>query len=529
MMYKNARYFLNTRIKLLDCTLRDGGYINDWKWGNKTMKNIIRLIGNSGIDYLEVGFLRNIEDYDKQVNISRRIEDLNLLIQDKQPGVTYTAMAMCSNYDIENLAPYSGEGIHMIRITAHDYDLDEGLVFAAKVKELGYKISFNPINIMGYDDQEILTIIQKINGIVPDNFAIVDTFGSMKRRDLDRLVSIVDHNMDKNIGLGLHLHENMALSFSLAQTFIDKHLKREIAIDASLLGIGRVPGNLPLELISDYINEYHDHEYDLDPLMDAIQEYIEPIKVSKDWGYSPVYFLSAMYNLHRNYAEHYSTKGDLSVKDIKSLLSRIIKTKKTVFDINYADDLYLDYLDNRIDDRVARLDLKNELINKKILVLAPGASLRKQKEKIQRFIEEEQPVVITVNFTTDEFPVEYAFFGNIKRYSVFDKNNCKVIATSNIVNKNIDYLVDYHQVLDVNNQGGNCLLLFLNLLKQLDLRDVTLAGADGYDNTDENYYDVFIHDFSGRGRQFNSEFGTLLKSIGMNIVFLTKSAYENYC
>lgn len=187
-------------------------------------------------------------------------------------------MAMRSNYDINKLTPYSGKGIEMIRITAHDYDIEEGMDFAREVKRKGYKLSINPINIMGYSDERILWIIEQVNEIQPYQFSIVDTFGSMKRRDLDRIVSLVDNNLDKNIRVALHLHENMSLSCCLAQQFVDKHLNRPIAIDGSLLGMGRIPGNLPIELIADYLNDYTDSTYDIDYLMDAIQEYIEPIK-----------------------------------------------------------------------------------------------------------------------------------------------------------------------------------------------------------------------------------------------------------
>jgi 4-hydroxy 2-oxovalerate aldolase len=101
--------------------------------------------------------------------------------------------------------------------------------FAQTVKDKGYKLSINPINIMGYTDEKILWIIEQVNKIQPYQFSIVDTFGSMKRRDLDRIVSLVDNNLNKNIRVALHLHENMALSCSLAQKFVDKHLARPVA------------------------------------------------------------------------------------------------------------------------------------------------------------------------------------------------------------------------------------------------------------------------------------------------------------
>ena len=125
----------------------------------------------------------------------------------------YAGMAMRSNYDIAKLAPYDGQGIELIRITAHDYDIREGMDFAREVQARGYKLSINPINIMGYADKDLLWIFDEVNKIRPYQFSIVDTFGSMRRRDLERILSLVDHNLDPSIRVGLHLHENMALSF----------------------------------------------------------------------------------------------------------------------------------------------------------------------------------------------------------------------------------------------------------------------------------------------------------------------------
>ena len=271
-------------IKLLDCTLRDGGYVNDWQWGFGQARRIIQTLTRAGVDVVEVGFLRNVDGYDPDVTVCNTIEELNRLLPDEsQRGRTmYSGMAMRSNYDIEKLSPYDGHGIEIIRITAHDYDIKDGMDFAREVKARGYKLSINPINIMGYSDKELLWIFEQVNAIHPWQFSIVDTFGSMRRRDLERIVSMADHNLAPDIRLALHLHENMALSFCLAQEFLDKHLRRDLAVDGSLMGMGRIPGNLPIELIADYMNEYFGSHYNIDDLMDAIQDHIAKTIIGRD-------------------------------------------------------------------------------------------------------------------------------------------------------------------------------------------------------------------------------------------------------
>ena len=128
-------------IKLLDCTLRDGGYVNSWNWGFAAAKDIIASLTRAGTDIVEVGFLRNVDGYNPDVTVCNTIEELNRLLPAHTGSTMYSGMAMRSNYDIAKLSPYEGHGIEMLRITAHDYDIREGMDFAREVKARGYKLS----------------------------------------------------------------------------------------------------------------------------------------------------------------------------------------------------------------------------------------------------------------------------------------------------------------------------------------------------------------------------------------------------
>ena len=517
---------MDNDLTLLDCTLRDGGYINDWKWGFSKAKNIISYLTKSKIDVVEVGFLRNVGEYNPDITVCNYIEELNRLLPDNSENTMYSAMAMRSNYDISKLSRYNGNGIEMIRITAHDYDIEEGMDFACAVKEKGYKLSINPINIMGYSDERILWILKQVNDIQPYQFSIVDTFGSMKRRDLDRIANIVDNNLDKNIRVALHLHENMSLSSSLAQRFIDFHLNRPISVDGSLMGMGRIPGNLPIELIADYLNDYIGKTYDIDYLMDAIQYYIAPIKGETEWGYTPAYFLSARYNLHRNYAEYYLKKGDITNRDINHILARFDKDKATVFDADYADKLYEEYKNHCIDDTLDKKKLKGNIKGKKILLIAPGPSINKYKHEIQDYINNEKPIVIAVNFVSDDFRLDYAFFSNNKRYEKIDKFFCDVIITSNLNGHMADYVIDYNSLSGAFNQGCNSLIMVLKLLKDMQVLHIIIAGADGYSEHGINYYDSSMMNYTRHGNQFNLAVADAIKNLGVHVEFLTPSVYN---
>src|SRR5699024_5373691 len=123
---------------------------------------IVRTLTRAGVDIVEVGFLRNVGEYNPDVTVCNTIEELNRLLPDDTRQTMYSGMAMRSNYDIAKLSAYDGHGIEMIRITAHDYDIREGMDFAREVKARGYKLSINPINIMGYADKDILWILDQV-------------------------------------------------------------------------------------------------------------------------------------------------------------------------------------------------------------------------------------------------------------------------------------------------------------------------------------------------------------------------------
>lgn len=515
-----------SNLKLLDCTLRDGGYINSWKWGYDRARMIIKLLVKAGIDVVETGFLRDVDEYDPDITVCNRIEELNRLLPEEKGEAMFSAMAMQSNYNVEKLSPYNGFGIELIRVTAHDYDLEDGFQFARRVKEKGYKVSINPINIMGYSDEQVLKIVEKVNEIQPYQFSVVDTFGSMKKRDLERLISLVEHNLDENIRLALHLHENMSLGCSLSQTFIDMHLNRPTSIDGSLLGMGRMPGNLPIELVADYLNDNADKNYDIDYLLDAIQEYIEPIKGNSEWGYTPAYFLSARFNLHRNYAEHYLGKGDLTSRDINHILARIGREKATAFDKEYADKLYSEYINHQIDDAEYRSRLKKEIGEQNILVLAPGSSIKTHREQVDVYIKEKNPCIISVNFIPEEYEVSYAFFANNRRFESFADKPCKIIATSNLIEHRVDYYIDYNSVSGAFKNGCNSLIMLLTLLRSLKIKEVVLAGADGYGISSENYYSSQHTSYIQRDNKFNLEVAGAIKKIGLEVKYLTPSRYE---
>ncbi len=523
----------NKSIKLLDCTLRDGGYINDWKFGFHTAKDIISRLIESGIDYIETGFLRDC-DYDRDAVLFNNNEQIMPLLppREKRGNTLFTAMALHNRYDISKLEDCSDRTVDAIRVTFHDYDIDEGLEYICKVKAKGYKVFCNPINIMGYSDEMILDLIKKVNGIQPYGFSIVDTFGSMMKSDLRRMYSMIEHNLDRNIVVGLHLHENLGLAYSLAQEFLDmKAPERNCVIDGSMLGMGRVPGNLCIELIMDYMNRELGYSYDVNPVLDGIDDYIVKLKEIEPWGYNTAYALSAKYNLHRNYAEYLVSKGRLRAKQINQILGSIEETKKTAYDEAYIEKLYEDYQNREKDDSELVARLKKEFEGRKILILAPGHSIFDKKNDIERFIRESKPVIISANFIPEEYTADYAFFSNAMRLSAIEDVDepPRILITSNLMDgSDIKEVLSYAE-LSSNDKGkyDNCVIMLLKLMIRLGMKEVFIAGFDGYSGND-NYVSSYMASRYTKGPEVNMINRGYVSDIRkkMDINFLTPSLYE---
>lgn len=519
-------------IRLLDCTLRDGGYINQWNFGEKTIRSIIARLTEAGTDIIEAGFLRNCT-WDKDKTLFSSIKELKTVLPGNPGSTRFAAMALHNQYDVEKLEPCDGT-IDIIRVTFHDYDIEEGLAFCRKVKEKGYQLFVNPINIMGYSDQQLLTLLEKVNRLHPYGFSIVDTFGSMTGTELIRIYSLCENNLEKDTVLGLHLHENMAQSYSLAQSFLKmREQGRSCVLDASLNGMGRVPGNLCMELIMDYLNKHFGKSYDLDPVLDAIEESISPIKKQEPWGYMAEYFLSAKYNLHRNYAEYLLTKGSLSSRDMHQLLRLIPEDKKSVFDQDYMEYLYQQYENHTISDEKTLEALRDSFADRKVLVLAPGPGLEKYRNKVEAYQKEQDLLPVSVNFFYDRQDQGYAFFSNSKRFQEYRslrRQGPQVILTSNITAgiRPRDHVINRYRLSSGEKEKENSGILLLRLLVLLGVREAALAGFDGYQEGKKNYLEGYFGAFASAPMGDNQAAAKELKKLSKKIrlTFLTPSAYE---
>lgn len=327
-----------SNIKILDCTLRDGGHVNNADFGKDVIHEISFCLTKAKIDYIEMGFLKNGEFTDNQSSCND-VTEMNINIPDEKSRTLFTAMIRPDWYDINQLSKIK-QKIDIIRFAFYYKDFNLMCDYAQIVKDRGYGFICNPVNIMGYTDDRIKELIDRINILHPDQLTIVDTYGALTYRDLNRIYQIVEENLDSSIRIGLHLHENQSLSYGLVHEFLRiKNPNREAVLDASLLGMGRMPGNLCLEILANHMNTYYNGDYDISEIYKLIGRYIEPLKTKYGWGYNPAYLLTGQMNMHRSYSEYLINKG-LNVYEIYELLKNIPTSDKNEFHKNIIEKVY---------------------------------------------------------------------------------------------------------------------------------------------------------------------------------------------
>ena len=294
-------------------------------------------------------------------------------------------------------------------------------------------------------------------------------------------------------------------------------------------GIDTVPG---IDQIIDHLNNNFGADYNLEPAFDAIDNYIAPIKREKPWGYAIAYALSGKYGLHRTYAEYLMGKNRLKTKDIQRILSQVDRDHIEMFDKDYIENLYRRYMSSSYDDSNTMNTLRSAIENRTVLVICPGSSISRYRNDILRFVNENDAVVISVNFVPDFIQTDIAFCANAKRLAnIRDSKNVLRIITSNLNEDAAEYcegIVSYNECVYFNETFcEDSTLMLLKTLERADHGEVYIAGFDGFKNEGTDYYSEHYTREEGKNISAETVRGILHSALNrMKIHFLTPSVYE---
>lgn len=281
------------RIKVLDCTIRDGGICNDWHFDHARVGKVFSALSSAGVDYMEVGYRTTpgLFDPDK-VGPWRFCDEEDLVKAGLTPGkLKLSAMVDCHRVTPADIPRKADTVIDVVRIATYARHMDKALQLLDDCLEKGYETFINVMAVSTLKPEEVDTFLLRLAKSGVHNVALVDSFGAFFPYHVRYLVRKYTNFLGENIKVGVHLHNNQQQAFANSIAAIDEGVD---FVDATIHGMGRGAGNCPLELLLFYLEN---PRYDVRPILDLI-DYFGELRQDLRWGYHLPYAITGYYNLH---------------------------------------------------------------------------------------------------------------------------------------------------------------------------------------------------------------------------------------
>lgn len=414
----------NPKFEILDCTIRDGGYLNNWDFDEKMVREMYRNISKSGIDIIEIGF-RNIADADMGMWFSVSEDRINNLFK----GISGIEIALMVNYgkaDIGNIPLCKESLVKVYRVACHRDKVLETIELCGQIRAKDYRVSIQLMDIGGYSQAEINSIIRPIAESSIDYVYFADSYGSLFPQDIKEYINILRPTNKK---IGFHPHNSLQLAFANTLEAINCGVN---IIDGTIYGMGRGAGNLPLEVLITYLEKtLNNKRYNAMPIFDLIDRYFVSLKNKLDWGYSLPYMLSGIFEVHPNYAKGLSDYHEYSIDDMVKFLEVVKDLAPVGFDKNVMNRVINSgfiapcaEVEEKTHDETELHRLlkkypvkyKNRHLGRDFLILANGPSLKEFGKEIREFCRRYNPVILGANYLGGLFKPDYHAFSNKKRF-----------------------------------------------------------------------------------------------------------------
>lgn len=318
-------------IKVLDSTLRDGGYVNNWNFGSDSVKFIVSKLQLANVEYIEVGFLTDGVNSESNTLFSS-LEDICAALPEDIDCSKIVVMFKVGKFSLNNFPNASNSKIKNIRLIFKKHEVDFGILAAKKLISMGYRVFVNPTFCANYSNGEFIKLLTQVNEISPFAFSVVDSTGALNEADNMQIFKVCNSALAKNIALCFHFHNNLQLAFSNAKQVLESLGDRKIILDSTIYGIGRGAGNLQTEILAEYLNNNFSKNYNISYLQEILNCTIAPIYKKSPWGFTIPYYLSAKNGCHPYYAKFLSKFANLTYSQINCILQSIPAKYKNIYD-----------------------------------------------------------------------------------------------------------------------------------------------------------------------------------------------------
>jgi len=281
-------------IKVMDCTIRDGGLMNKWQFSKEFVKAVYDANVEAGVDYMEIGYKTSEGQFSREEFGPWKFcdeETLREIMGDNNTGTKISVMADIGRIALDDIPQKSESLVDMVRVACYDHQIDKAIHLAEHCMDKGYETTINLMAVSTVSEHSLTEVLEDVAKSRVPIFYLVDSFGSMYSEHIQALMTKYRESLPGKI-IGFHGHNNMQLAFA---NTIETIIQGANMLDATFLGIGRGAGNCPMEILIAFLKN---PKYRLKPILQAIQDYVHPLQSQIDWGYHIPFMISGAKNQH---------------------------------------------------------------------------------------------------------------------------------------------------------------------------------------------------------------------------------------
>lgn len=516
-------------VKILDCTTRDGGYCNQWRFEKKLVRQIYRSLAKAGVDYYEIGYRGHAADFDPaEYGLWHFSSEDD--IREVTEGIEGPAIAVMSDYGKARLDQFplrSESAVSLVRIASHRHTLKEALILLGKIRAKGYQTSLQAMGYSGYSAEERREFARMIASAGIDFAYIADTYGSIFPHEIEGLFEPL-LKMKKTVQIGFHPHNSLQMAFANSIEAIRCGVD---ILDSSIFGMGRGAGNLPTEIILAYLHDKMPDKFNVIPVLNCIDEYFIEMQKRFGWGYQLPYMLSGLFQCHPSYAQKLVDFKEFTMDDIWRALESIQKKNPSGFSEPLLHGVISQGIAGKVpagDDsakaverlptsgksrRAVAVPYLDRHRGRTFLVLGNGPTLKTYQDQINKLIVSYKPVVLGANYLGGLFVPDYHAFSNKRRFvnyiDTVSPHSSLLIGRfipAEMIREytqrdyeTIEYLDSLEQDFDIVNGVIQCncrtvSVLLMGLAVAMGAEKILAAGMDGYLNLDDQGNPLFYRE-----------------------------------
>ena len=282
------------QIKVLDCTIRDGGLINNHYFTDDFVRAVYQALSRGGVDYMEFGYRSSRELFPPEdYGAWKYCDDDNIrkVIDGIESDMKISVMVDSYRVKEQHFAPADESPVDMFRAATYVKYIDSAIELVNKCHDLGYETCCNIMAISKEIEPDLVEALDQLAKSPVDVVYVVDSFGALYCEQIEYMVKLYQEHLPGKT-IGVHCHNNQQLAFS---NTIEGVIHNANYLDGSLFGIGRGPGNCCLELLMGFLKN---PKFNLTPILKVIQDYMIPTRKEIEWGYILPYFITGILNEH---------------------------------------------------------------------------------------------------------------------------------------------------------------------------------------------------------------------------------------